>query len=177
MSYNTLPEAVAFDAALTLAHLTDATIYINARYGSLWGGKLADTTQAEDWGRVNHDGTVLLDANGRELIGIPPEVKRAELEAAVMIKDGEELLPTTVATATSVSATAGGTLIHDEVGVGSLKTIQKFSAASSESSTGTTVQEIDSNGYAIIKLLDAILYPLITGTRIGSANNFYFARA
>ena len=177
MSYNTLVEAQAFNAAITAANLADATIYLEARYGALWGGKIEDTSQVENWPRVDFCGETLLDVNGREIIGVPDAVKRAELEAAVLIQEGNSLLDTAVATASSVSSTTGGTLIHNEVQAGSVKSIKKWSADSSESSTSASVQELDDNGYPVIKLLDGILYHLITSASFNSGSNFYFTRA
>lgn len=160
MSYNTLAEANLVDAALTQEHLDDAALYLDAKYQ--WAGKIADITQAANWPRVSHcDEGILTDNNGRELIGIPDQVKKAEIQAAILVKNGDSLLATTVATASSVSATTGGTLIHNEVQAGSVKSIKKYSSDSSESSTGETVQELDNNGFPIIKKIDAILWDIV----------------
>lgn len=163
MSYNTLAEAQIVDGALTQAQLDDAQIYLDARY--LWPGKIESITQPNNWPRLSSTGGVVLDANGRELIGTPDQVKRAEIEAAVLIKDNQSLLATTVATASSVSATVGGQLTEKTSKAGSVTTTRKYSAASSESSTGNTAQELDENGFPIIQLIDAILAPIINAAK------------
>ena len=80
-----------------------------------------------------------------------------------------------VATASSSSSTIGGQVIHKESKLGPLTTVTKSSATSNESSTGAATQQIDSNGYAIIKLIDAIVRPLVGKTQ--SSNNYRFDRA
>lgn len=174
MSYNTLAEVQAVDAAITQEHLTDATIYLNARY--TWPGVLADSTQAEDWPRLAADGSALTDSDGRALTGVPAAVKRAELEAAKLLAANQPLLPTEVATASSTSSNTGGKT-HDEVKLGPLAIVEKYATASSESSTGASAAEIDSNGFAIIKKIDAILWPIINSNTPISTNNYRILRA
>jgi len=165
VSYNSLTDAqAAIDPALSQDQLDSATLYIDARYGASYPGVLADTTQVENWPRTASDGTTLVDANGRELTGIPEQVKAAEIEAARLIQQGNVLLPVTVASATSAS-TQGRDITEKSVQSGDERVTTKWSTAVTSSSSNT-VQVLDSNGLPIISLIDVLMQDI---TRISSA--------
>jgi len=175
MSYNALADAqTAIGAGLTQAQLDSATLYLDARY-SPWPGILASTAQAENWPRTQSDGTTLVDANGRELTGIPEQVKAAEVEAARLIFQGQSLLPVTVASASSAS-TQNRDVIEETVASDGERVTTRWSPSGTTSSTNT-VQTLDDNGLPIVALIDALLKPITDVVSTQSGSNYLFLRA
>lgn len=175
MSYNTLSDVAGNYPNITQAHLDSAELYLNGVY-SPWPGVLADTSQAQDWPRVNSDGSALIDANGRELNDIPSAILRAEIEAAKLIQQGRSLLPVSVASASSAS-TQNSQLIETTVASGDERVTRKFSPERTETSTSAGVQTLTDLGLPRIALIDAILLPITGIGSTQSATNFYFNRA
>lgn len=175
MSYNTLADAqAAIDPALTQGQLDSATLYIDARYSASYPGVLADTTQAENWPRTATDGSTLLDINGRELAGIPEQVKAAEVEAARLIFQGNVLLPVTVASATSAS-TQNAQLIQQTVRSDGEESTRRWSPATSTTSTSSN-QVLDSNGLPIISLIDVLMKDITRISRAARKTGYLFNR-
>lgn len=178
MSYAALADAQLVNAGITQDMLDQATLYLDSRY--TWPGVLADTTQAENWPRESSCGDSLHDANGRELVGIPAIIVKAETQLAALVLGGDVLLPSVVAKATSSSnssTVAGGELIEKTVKSGDEQVTNKWSSSSTSDSTSTTVADFDDNGLPIIASIDALLKPITDIGSIGTAHNFYFVRA